>query len=90
MRFTVYMGKMSCCRFNSRPSLLRTVKIVGSPAKWFASGGACGGGGGRRIGNQPSVFTVKSPLSDVWFTTGRSVQFAMLVGKLVHIDGFCI
>ncbi len=30
MRFTVYMGKMSCCRFNSRPSLLRTVKIVGT------------------------------------------------------------
>ena len=75
MLSAVYMGKVSSCRFSSRPSLPRTVKIVGRPAKGFPAGMAFGGGGGSRIGAQPSVFTVNSPLSAVRFTTGRSVQF---------------
>src|SRR5260370_24777548 len=78
MRFTVYTGRISSCRFSSRPSLPRTVKIVGRPAKGFTPYGvAFGGGGGSRMGGQPSVFTVNSPLSAVRFTTGKSVQFAM-------------
>src|SRR5580765_7341695 len=78
MRSTVYTGKISSCRFSSRPSLSRTVKIVGRPANGFAAGVVkFGGGGGRRIGAQPSVFTVNRPLRAVRFTTGRSVQFAM-------------
>jgi hypothetical protein len=46
MRSAVYIGKMSSCRFSSRPSLPRTVKIVGRPAKRFPAGAAFGGGGG--------------------------------------------
>ena len=38
MRSTVYTGKMSSCRFSSRPSLPSTVKIVGRPAKGFPAG----------------------------------------------------
>src|SRR5205823_15022562 len=77
MRSTVYTGKLSSCRFSSRPSLPRTMKIVGRPAKGFAAGVAFGGGGGSRMGAQPSVFTVNSPLSGVRFMTGKSVQFSM-------------
>ena len=77
MRSTVYTGKMSSCRFSSRPSLPRTEKIVGRLAKAFTSEVLFGGGGGSRMGTQPSVFTVNSPLSAVRFTTGRSVQFVM-------------
>ena len=35
---TVYTGKMSSCRFSSRPSLPRTVKTVERPAKRFKAG----------------------------------------------------
>src|SRR5262249_6715702 len=77
MRSTVYTGKTSSCHFSSRPSLPRTEKIVGRPAKAFTSGALFGGGGGSRMGTQPSVFTVNSPLSAVRFTTGKSVQFEM-------------
>src|SRR3989440_5444342 len=77
MRSAVYIGKMSSCRFSSRPSLPRTVKIVGSPAKGFPYGAAFGGGGGSRMGIQPSVFTVNSPPSAVRFKTGKSVQLLM-------------
>ena len=45
--------------------------------KAFASGVLFGGGGGSRMGIQPSVFTVNNPLSAVRFTTGKSVQFPM-------------
>src|SRR4051794_23507425 len=47
---TVYTGNVSSCRFSSRPSLPRTVKIVGSPANGFRAGVAFGGGGGSRMG----------------------------------------
>ena len=47
---TVYTGNVSACCFSSRPTLPRTVKIVGSPAKGLASGVAPGGGGGSRMG----------------------------------------
>jgi len=77
MRSTVYAGKISSCRFSSRPSLSRTVKIVGRPAKGFTAAVPFGGGGGSRMGAQPSVFTVNSPLSAVRFTTGKCVQFPM-------------
>ena len=45
MRSTVYTGKMSSCRFSSRPSLPRTEKIVGRPTMAFAPGVLFGGGG---------------------------------------------
>jgi len=77
MHSTVYTGKTSSCPFSSRPSLSRTVKIVGRPAKGFTAAVPFGGGGGSRMGAQPSVFTVNSPLSAVRFTTGKSVQFPM-------------
>src|SRR6185437_17113885 len=35
---TAYTGNVSSCCFSSRPSLPRTVKIVGSPAKGLAAG----------------------------------------------------
>ena len=73
----MYTGTMPSCRFSSRPSLPKTVKIVGRPAKGFPAGVAPGGGGGSRMGAQPSVFTVNSPLSAELFTTGKSVQFPM-------------
>jgi hypothetical protein len=36
-----------------------------------------GGGGGSRIGRQPSLLIVKTPVSEVLLTTGKSVQFSM-------------
>ena len=51
MRSTVYTGKMSSCRFSSRPSFPRTEKIVGSPTKAFTSEVLFGGGGGSRMIN---------------------------------------
>ena len=34
--------------------------------------------------SQPSVLTANSPLSFVWFTTGKSVQF------VIHVYSLCI
>jgi hypothetical protein len=75
MRSAVYTGKMSSCRFSSRPILPRTAKIVGRLAKGFPAGVAFGGGGGSRMGAQPCMFTVNRPRGAVRFTTGKSVQF---------------
>jgi hypothetical protein len=47
---TVYTGNVSSCCFSSRPTLPRTVKIVGGPAKGLASGVAPSGGDGSRMG----------------------------------------
>src|SRR5215469_18321452 len=59
IRSTVYTGKMSSCRFSSRPGLPRTEKIVGRPAKGFTAGVAFGGGGGPVFG------TYSSPRHDI-------------------------
>jgi hypothetical protein len=75
MRSTVYTGKMSCCRFSARPSLPRTVKIVGRPAKGFPAGVVFGGGGGSRMGAQPSVFTVNPQDRGENRSIGKAVDF---------------
>jgi hypothetical protein len=63
--------------FQFETEFAEDVRLVGRPAKGFTAGVAFGGGGGSRMGAQPSVFTVNSPLSAVRFTTGKSVQFPM-------------
>src|SRR5271155_4769781 len=77
IRSTVETGRNSSRRCSPSPSLTRTVKIVGRLAKTFALGLVLGGGGGNRMGSQPSVFRMNSPLRSVRFTTGKSVQFSM-------------
>src|SRR5271165_5835119 len=64
MRSTVYTGNVASSCFSSRPSLPRTVKIVGKAGADVSrlpggcvEGAAFGGGGGNRIAAQPSVFT---------------------------------
>lgn len=74
---TVYTDNVSCCRFSSRPSFRRTSKMVGRPANGFTAVAVVLGAEGRRMGTQPSVFTVNSPLSAERFTTGKPVQLAM-------------
>src|SRR5262245_41376285 len=89
MRSTVYTGKMSSYRFSSRPSLHRTEKIVGKPAKAFAWSAVRWR---RRQPHGDPAFRVhgeqaaeRRAVHDRQIRPVRNV-----VGNLVHIDRFGI